>query len=302
MPHLVGYARDGVDDLVAHRAAAGPGRCRWGWGSPRPPFGTSAWRRLLAGIARPRDMNISRMASARSSRRSSAVPITSAIASRVMSSWVGPSPPQTITASASLEQRPQGLAPSGPGCRPPGRGGSCRCRRRRAARRSRRCWCRRSGRGAAPSPRRGRHISCAGGASCRPTDRWAASTMSRPDTTVRATATQRIDSDSPTRLGGGRAQRHSHRHELEHRLHLAQLPGRDGDAAAPRRRPVGRHADLPDRRSGSPPPRGRPPWPPGPKGRRGPGTCRPAGRGRHPTGWCRRAGPATRRARRCRPT
>ena len=79
-----------------------PGAVPLGLGIASPPFGTSAWRRLLAGIARPRDMNISRMASARSSRRSSAVPITSAIPSRVMSSWVGPSPPQTMTASASV--------------------------------------------------------------------------------------------------------------------------------------------------------------------------------------------------------
>ena len=84
---------------------AARGRCRWGWGSARPPSGTSAWRRLLAGIDRPRDRNISRMASARCRRGAPGrSPITSAMASRVMSSWVGPSPPQTITASASLQQ------------------------------------------------------------------------------------------------------------------------------------------------------------------------------------------------------
>ena len=76
-----------------------------GLGMASPPLGTSAWRRLLAGMDRPREANISRMASARSSWRSSAVPMTSAMASRVMSSWVGPRPPQTMTASASSSRR-----------------------------------------------------------------------------------------------------------------------------------------------------------------------------------------------------
>ena len=64
------------------------------------PTGTSAWRRLFAGMRRPRAANRSRMRSAASSSVTSWTPITSAMASRVMSSWVGPRPPHTITASA----------------------------------------------------------------------------------------------------------------------------------------------------------------------------------------------------------
>ena len=65
-----------------------------------PPLGTSAWRRLFSGIGRPRPPKIARMLSMSSSRRSSSTPITSAIASRVTSSGVGPRPPHTMTASA----------------------------------------------------------------------------------------------------------------------------------------------------------------------------------------------------------
>ena len=57
------------------------------------------WQVLLSDIVRPREPNIARMASTIPSSRTSWTPITSAMASRVMSSWVGPSPPQTITAS-----------------------------------------------------------------------------------------------------------------------------------------------------------------------------------------------------------
>ena len=51
-------------------------------------------------MRRPRAANMSRITSATASSCSNVVPITSAIASRVMSSWVGPSPPHTMTASA----------------------------------------------------------------------------------------------------------------------------------------------------------------------------------------------------------
>jgi hypothetical protein len=70
------------------------------------PTGTSAWRRLFSGIVRPRLANSLRMTSATaSSCTSSTPPITAAIASRVTSSWVGPRPPLTITASASSRRR-----------------------------------------------------------------------------------------------------------------------------------------------------------------------------------------------------
>ena len=69
------------------------------------PTGTSAWRRLLSGIGRPRPPNIARIRSTSASSRTSSTPITSAMALRVMSSWVGPSPPQTMTASLRSSAR-----------------------------------------------------------------------------------------------------------------------------------------------------------------------------------------------------
>ena len=63
------------------------------------PSGTSAWRVLLSAISRPRDANMAAMRSTIASSRTSVTFITSAMASRVMSSCVGPSPPHTMTAS-----------------------------------------------------------------------------------------------------------------------------------------------------------------------------------------------------------
>src|SRR5581483_4900133 len=63
------------------------------------PTGTSAWRSLLGDISRPRARNMAAMRSTISGSRSMGTFITSAMASRVMSSWVGPRPPHTMTAS-----------------------------------------------------------------------------------------------------------------------------------------------------------------------------------------------------------
>ena len=63
------------------------------------PTGRSAWRRLLAAMARPRLANNASMRPTMAGSRSKPTPITAAIASREMSSWVGPRPPHTITAS-----------------------------------------------------------------------------------------------------------------------------------------------------------------------------------------------------------
>ena len=65
------------------------------------PLGTIAWRMLISGMRRLRDANISEMTIPTSSLNSNSTPMISAMASRVMSSWVGPRPPQIITASAS---------------------------------------------------------------------------------------------------------------------------------------------------------------------------------------------------------
>ena len=50
------------------------------------PTGTSAWRRLFSDISRPRDENIWAITSTMASSTMSATFMTSAIASRVMSS------------------------------------------------------------------------------------------------------------------------------------------------------------------------------------------------------------------------
>src|SRR5579872_435637 len=77
------------------RPGAVPMRCSMG----AAPRGTSAWRALLSGMARPREENSSAILATIAGSRSSGTFMTSAMASRVRSSWVGPSPPHTITPS-----------------------------------------------------------------------------------------------------------------------------------------------------------------------------------------------------------
>ncbi len=76
-----------------------PGAVPIGFGMASPPSGMSAWRKLFWGMSRRRDRNIVAMCSASAISRTRGTPITSAIASRVRSSWVGPRPPQISTAS-----------------------------------------------------------------------------------------------------------------------------------------------------------------------------------------------------------
>ena len=76
-----------------------PGAVPSCWGIGVAPAGTSAWRPLLSGMSRPRELNISAMRLTISVSRTSGTAMTSAMASRVMSSWVGPSPPHTTTPS-----------------------------------------------------------------------------------------------------------------------------------------------------------------------------------------------------------
>jgi hypothetical protein len=64
------------------------------------PRGTSAWRRLFSGMARPAPVKMALISATSASSRSRGTPMTSAITSLVMSSWVGPRPPHTTTASA----------------------------------------------------------------------------------------------------------------------------------------------------------------------------------------------------------
>ena len=85
-----------VDAPTGHtRPGAVPGICSMA----RAPTGKSAWRKLLAGMGRPRPPKTASIRATNDSSRTSSTPRRSAITSRVMSSWVGPKPPVTITAS-----------------------------------------------------------------------------------------------------------------------------------------------------------------------------------------------------------
>ena len=108
--HLVGHAGHGVDDLL-DRAAVGTGPgdradqarrgARLGVGDGRGAHGHLGLAQVVHRHARgPAPPNMASMRAATSSSRSRSTPMTRAMASRVMSSWVGPSPPHTITASA----------------------------------------------------------------------------------------------------------------------------------------------------------------------------------------------------------
>ena len=151
--HLVRHARHGVDRPCRPPGRSGPGAVP-GCGSAMAvaPSGTSAWRRLLAGMRRPRAANRSRMRSAASSSvtRRDAHDRGDGVAGDVVlrrpqaaahDHGVGP-------AERQLERGRR----SGRGCRPPPARGCGRCRRAPAARPARPSWCRRSGRAAARCP------------------------------------------------------------------------------------------------------------------------------------------------------
>ena len=161
--HLVRHAGHRVDDLaVADRAHADRARSRAGSGSPRRRRGC----RPGAGCSRACRAG-GRGTSSRSARRApcartSGTPISSAIASRVRSSWVGPRPPHTMTASARDNRSSQRGDDAGLVVADRRGARTSRCPTPRAARRSRRCSCRRSGRAAARCRSRGPHIARAG--------------------------------------------------------------------------------------------------------------------------------------------
>src|SRR5918994_4178827 len=78
-----------------------PGAVPRGLSMVRAPSGTSAWRRFISAIRwTPMPPNRSRSHASSSGWRTRATPATSARASRVTSSWVGPRPPVRMTASA----------------------------------------------------------------------------------------------------------------------------------------------------------------------------------------------------------
>src|SRR5580698_8784104 len=76
-----------------------PGAVPATWGMMVAPLGTSAWRALLSVMVRPRVSKKPAMTSTIAWSRTSGTFMTSAMASRVMSSWVGPSPPHMMTPS-----------------------------------------------------------------------------------------------------------------------------------------------------------------------------------------------------------
>ena len=94
--HLVRHAGHRVDHLVADRTDQARRRARLrivdrARARPAPRPGAGCWQ----PSTRPRDANIRSIRAATSSSSSSGTPMTSAIASRVMSSCVGPRPPHT---------------------------------------------------------------------------------------------------------------------------------------------------------------------------------------------------------------
>ncbi len=97
--HLVGDAGHGVDHLVAHRADQ-PGGGALGLGDDGGPLGHVGLAQVGVGhLPAPDWRTWSGCSPPPRSSRWRETFITSAMASRVMSSWVGPSPPQTMTPS-----------------------------------------------------------------------------------------------------------------------------------------------------------------------------------------------------------
>ena len=89
-----------------------------GFSTGMAPSGMSAWRSLLGVMIMPRRRNRWSICSSRPASRNSLRPHTSAMTSRVRSSWVGPSPPLVMTRSARSRARPMtsfmrpGLSPT----------------------------------------------------------------------------------------------------------------------------------------------------------------------------------------------
>ena len=88
------------------RVTTSPGAVPRSGTTYRAPSGTSACRRLLAGISPRYLANRSRSIVSSSGCRTIPTPITRAIASRVMSSPVGPRPPVTRTTSTRSAAAP----------------------------------------------------------------------------------------------------------------------------------------------------------------------------------------------------
>ena len=213
--HLERHARHGVDDLVdpagGRPGSAGRARCR----AARQrcaPSGTSAWRRLLAGMSRPRLPNMARIRSTTSASRTRSTPITSAM--RVAGDVVlgRPEPAAHDHRVGAVERDAAARRPCGRGCRRPWIWiVDCRSRPAPAARRSTTSWCRRSDRAAARSRWRRLRTHAASGhgligpwsvvlVAARPSTRYWT-----PVTTVSTTATHSSAVRTATAILGGPA-------------------------------------------------------------------------------------------------
>ena len=96
--HLVGHARDRVDDLVAH--GADEAGCRPdGLGDDGGAHGHVGLARVVGRHGAAPGREEAGDASTMAWSRTSSTFMTSAMASRVMSSWVGPRPPHMMTPS-----------------------------------------------------------------------------------------------------------------------------------------------------------------------------------------------------------
>ena len=244
--------------------------------------------------------------------------MTSAMASRVMSSWVGPRPPHTMTPSlrarAVREARPR----CGRGCRRPGLvevrvdagGASCSPIHDELVST---IWPssssvptatishRMSPPHAAAHGRRGGRVTLERASSSGSAATVVARRSVRywpPVTTVSTTATQsRLVAATWRRRRSGAAGR-SRRPGPARGLELGQ-PG--AGMATPRRPSTSRYrldAELAGGDDRRPAATRTGPAPPGRPSPRAPAPCRPAGRGRRRSGWCPGAGPCSRRARR----
>ena len=207
------------------------------------PAGTSAWRSLLADMARPRVWKNPAMTSTIVWSRTSSTPMTSAMASRVMSSWVGPRPPQTMIPSlrasavrkASIDAlvvvahrlvEVRGHPGRGQVVAQPGRVGVGDLAEQQL--------------GADRHDLDPHALGLPGRPGGRPVRYWT------PVARVRAAATQ-IDATCTVWWWASGGMRQVPTGQiLDERLQLGRVPGRDGDAPSAHPRAVDLHADLAD--------------------------------------------------------
>ena len=255
--HLVRNAGHRVDDLAVRRARrAARARYRSGSGSPRRPRARRPGAGCSAACRARAARNIAAIVSARSSWRTSGTPMSSAIASRVRSSCVGPSPPHTSTASERASRSRSAATMRGlvVADRAVLVGVDARRRELLADPRTVRVDDLAEQQLGTDRENLASHLAD----SRRLRFRRAASRCSRgarsasPDTTVSATATPSTICWKPTVVGGPRQQHEADRAVLRERLVLAEPLRRQHDARAGPRPSGTRDAELARRRRAAP--------------------------------------------------